>query len=73
MIKIDDTHLVVKTDTGWDYEIMLNQLNTVSGLEQWLCHMTQKTWFTMLMAKEMVKMCENHFNYKFNGKYRYVD
>lgn len=72
-MKIDKTHLIIKTDNGQDYEINLKQINTVAGLESWLCHMTEKNWFTMLMAKEMVRICENHFKYKFNGKYSYVD
>lgn len=71
MIRIDKDHLVVKNDLDQDYEINLKLLNTPSGLEHWLCHMTEKTWFSMVMAKEMVNVCENRFNYEFNGKYQY--
>jgi hypothetical protein len=68
---IDGNHLIIENDLGDDYEILLKLLETPSGLESWLCHMTEKSWFSMEMAKEMKRICENHFGYEFNGRYSY--
>jgi hypothetical protein len=69
-MKIDGKYLVMQTN-GWDYDIPLKDLATVEGLEKWLMHMTEKTWFDNYMATQMIAICERQFNYKFNGKTEY--
>ena len=69
-MKIEGNYLLIDAN-GWDYDIPLNELTTEKGLEGWLCHMDEKTWFKSGMAKYMVALCEHQFGYKFNGKFSY--
>lgn len=70
MISIDKTHLTIKNNNQ-DYDILLTGLNTPEKLEEWLCHLTEKYWFSLGDARNMAKICEKHFCYNFNGKYSY--
>lgn len=69
-MKIEGNYLLINTN-GWDYEIPTKELETVDGLEKWLFHITEKSWFKESMARYMISLCEHKFGYKFNGKVYY--
>jgi hypothetical protein len=67
---IDGKYLVLRSG-NWDYEIPLADLKTEGGLEKWVCHMTEKRWFSLRDAQRMIAMCEGRFGYEYGGRLTY--
>jgi len=61
MIRIEGGYLTFVVN-GWDYEILLSQLKTKEGLQEWLDHLSEKDWFTADLKKTMLNMLTLHFN-----------
>lgn len=73
MMKIEGKYLTVFSPAIWSagYDIPVSELKTESGLERWVCHMTEKNWFSVSMARELVRLCEEKFGYSYGGKLKY--
>jgi hypothetical protein len=67
---VDGEYLIFVIN-GWDYDIPMRDLETEKGLEGWLKHMNEKVWFKEKHQNNMIKICEEKFNYKFTGKTHY--
>lgn len=70
-VRILGGYIEIKTDRDYWYDITMQSLSSVKGLEDWLCHLNEKKWFNQDRQNALVKLCENKFGYIFNGKYRY--
>jgi hypothetical protein len=69
-MRIDGKYLILRSG-NWDYEIPLADLKTPEGLEKWVCHMTEKTWFSLRDAQRMIGMCQERFGYEYTGRLTY--
>lgn len=59
-------------DAGnWEYDIPLRDLSDTDGLEIWVCHMTEKKWFSIADGQAMVRLCERRFGYEYTGRLTY--
>ena len=68
MIKIERDYLVIDNNE-WEYNIKLKQLETIDGLNKWIYHMEEKSWWNKSMTKEMISLCENKFGYNYEKVY----
>lgn len=53
-IVVDDTHLTIKVDEHYDYEIALDRIDSPAKILQWVIHLTEKTWMTTELMRQFV-------------------
>ena len=61
-IHIDGSHLVIKHRNGFDYDILLDKLNTYKQIVGWIAHLNEKTWFTQDVLYCFLNVLNGHFD-----------
>jgi len=58
-IIVDDTHLTIKANDQFGYEIALDRIDNPVKILQWVIHLTEKTWMTTELLNQFVQAACN--------------
>ena len=53
---IKHKYISIVTPNGGEYDIGLDRVTTPAEALHWLCHMTEKSWFTPQMTYDLIKV-----------------
>lgn len=53
LARVEDGFMILNDGQMWDYDIPMRELLTRHGLNAWVLHLSEKTWFSRRMLDEM--------------------
>ncbi|WP_421789328.1 hypothetical protein [Hyphobacterium sp.] len=56
-VRVEDGHLVI--DVKYEYNIHLSRIDTPEKVVSWVYHLTEKTWMTTEVLREVLKTVSN--------------